>query len=91
MKLETVVDSGDAESVVPVQMAPWVPRQESEGSKRGQTYLSASGEKLPNMGDKKFDMVTSEGNWAGDLPSCGGDKTTLLSVQDVRQRKSGGV
>ena len=64
VKLETVVDSGDAESVVPVQMAPWVPRQESEGSKRGQTYLSASGEKLPNMGEKKFDMVTSEGNWA---------------------------
>ena len=35
MKLETVVDSGAAESVAPVGMAPWVPRQESEGSKRG--------------------------------------------------------
>ena len=61
---ETEIDSGAAESVAPVQMAPWVPRQESEGSKRGQTCLSASGEKLPNMGEKKFDMVTSEGNWA---------------------------
>ena len=64
VKLETVVDSGAAESVAPVQMAPWVPRQASEGSKRGQTYLSASGKKWPNMGEKKFDMVTFEGNWA---------------------------
>ena len=64
VKLETVVDSGAAESVAPVQMAPWVPRQESEGSKRADTYLSASGEKLPNMGEKKFDMVSSEGNRA---------------------------
>ena len=64
VKLETVVDSGAAESVAPVGMAPWVPRQESEGSKRGPTYLSASGDKLPNMGEKKFDMVTPEGHWA---------------------------
>ena len=92
VKLETLVDSGDAESVVPVQMAPWVPRQESEGSKRDQTYLSASKEKLPNMREKKFDMVTSEGHWEqATFPSCGGGKTTLLSVQDVRHRKSGGV
>ena len=41
-----------------------MPKQESEGSKRGQTYLSASGDKLPNLGEKQFDMLTSEGNWA---------------------------
>ena len=64
VKLETVVDSGAAESVAPVQIAPWAPRQESEGSMRSQTCLSASGEQLPNMGEKNFDMVTSEGNWA---------------------------
>ena len=64
VKLEAVVDSRAAESVAPVGMAPWVPRQASEGSIRGQTYLSASGDKLPNLGEKKFDMVTPEGNWA---------------------------
>ena len=64
VKLEAVVDSGAAESVAPVGMAPWVPKRESEGSKRGQTYLSASGDKLPNLGEKQFDMLTSEGNWA---------------------------
>ena len=35
VKLETVVDSGAAESAAPVEMAPWVQRLESEGSKRG--------------------------------------------------------
>ena len=50
--------------MAPESMAPWVPMRESEGSRRGQTYLSASGDKLPNLGEKKFDMMTSEGKWA---------------------------
>jgi hypothetical protein len=64
VKLEAVVDSGAAESVATESMAPWVTKRESEGSRRGQTYLSASGDKLPNLGEKRFDIVTSEGNWA---------------------------
>jgi hypothetical protein len=62
-KLEAVVDSGAAESVAPSSMAPWLPTVPSEGSRRGQCYLSASGAKLENKGEKKFDMVTAEGNW----------------------------
>ena len=63
-KLEAVVDSGAAESVAPSSMAPWVPVRPSEGSTRGQCYMSASGAKLPNQGEKKFSMMTPEGNWA---------------------------
>jgi hypothetical protein len=63
-KLEAVVDSGAAESVAPSSMAPWLPTKPSEGSRRGQCYLSASGAKLENKGEKRFDMVTAEGNWA---------------------------
>jgi hypothetical protein len=62
-KLEAVVDSGAAESVAPSSMAPWLPTVPSEGSRRGQCYLSASGTKLENKGEKRFDMVTAEGNW----------------------------
>jgi hypothetical protein len=62
-KLEAVVDSGAAESVAPSSMAPWLPTVPSEGSRRGQCYLSASGTKLENKGEKQFDMVTAEGNW----------------------------
>ena len=63
-KLEAVVDSGAAESVAPAAMAPWVPARPSEGSKRGQCYMSANGAKLPNLGEKHFSMVTTEGNLA---------------------------
>ena len=63
-KLEAVIDSGAAESVAPAAMAPWVPTKPSEGSKKGQCYMSANGAKLPNMGEKKFSMMTGEGNWA---------------------------
>jgi hypothetical protein len=63
-KIEAVIDSGAAESVAPSSMAPWVPVQPSEGSKRGLVYMSASGAKLPNQGEKQFSMMTSEGNWA---------------------------
>ena len=64
VKLEAVVDSGAAESVAPAAMAPWVPTRPSEGSKRGQCYMSANGAKLPNLGEKHFSMVTTEGNLA---------------------------
>ena len=56
-----MVDSGAAESVAPPSMAPWVQTKESVGSKRGQVYLSASGNKLPNLGEKIMDVITEEG------------------------------
>ena len=59
-----VMDSGAAESVAPLDMAPWVSMMESPGSRRGQTYVSASGEKLPNLGQKTLDAVTEEGRGA---------------------------
>ena len=42
-KVESVFDSEDAESVAPRGLAPWIVTSESDGSKRGHTYLSASG------------------------------------------------
>ena len=63
-RLEAVVDSGAAESVAPAAMAPWIPARASEGSRRGQCYMSANGAKLPNLGEKHFSMVTTEGNLA---------------------------
>ena len=35
---------------------------ESEGSRRGQVYHSASGDRLPNRGQKELDVVTEEGD-----------------------------
>ena len=54
------MDSGAAESVAPPSVAPRVKIEESDGSRRGQTYLSASGDRLPNLGEKKLDVTTSD-------------------------------
>ena len=42
MKIEAVMNSGAAKSGAPADMARWVPISESAGSRRGQTYMSAS-------------------------------------------------
>ena len=61
VSIDTVVDSGAADTVAPVDMAPWVPLEASTGSKRGQTWQSACGEVLPNMGERKISGYTEEG------------------------------
>ena len=38
--------------------------EESDGSRRGQTYLSVSGNRLPNLGEKKLEVTTSDGQAA---------------------------
>ena len=60
-KICIVLDSGAAASVAPPSMAPGVSVLESEGSRRGQCYLSASGERIPNLGQQRIRIVTEEG------------------------------
>ena len=62
VRIETVMDSGAAESVAPPNMAAGVAIEESPGSKRGQHYISASKERLPNMGQQRMKVMTNEGN-----------------------------
>lgn len=59
--LDTVVDSGAADSVAPMEMAYWLPLDPSPGSMRGQTWQSACGEVLPNLGERKIKGYTEEG------------------------------
>ena len=59
--LDTVVDSGAADTVAPVEMADWLPVQDSLGAKRGQTWQSACGEVLPNLGERRITGFTQEG------------------------------
>ena len=59
--IEMVMDSGAAESVAPSGVAPWVEIQESPGSREGREYLSASGDTLKNLGEKKLEVYTHEG------------------------------
>ena len=49
------------QGVAPPTMAPKVAVQESPGSKRGQSYVSASAGRMPNMGQKVLKIQTNEG------------------------------
>lgn len=60
-KLQFVIDSGVAEFVGPEGLIRWINPRESEGSRRGQTYLSASRKKLPN--EKGLDLITPARSW----------------------------
>mgnify|MGYP005679304799 CR=1 FL=1 len=55
------MDSGAAQSVAPPTMAPGVIIEDSPGSLRGQHYISASGGRLPNMGQQRLKIQTNEG------------------------------
>ena len=72
-RITSVMDSGAADSVAPEDIASWVPVAESAGSKRGQHYLSASGDRLPNLGQKRLQVVTDEGK----------ETTTTYQIADV--------
>ena len=61
VRIITVMDSGAAESGAPPNIAPRVPIEESPGSRKGQHYVSASKERVPNMGHQKMSVVTNEG------------------------------
>ena len=61
IRLRTVMDSGAADNVGPPSMAPMVPTVESPGSLRGQAYIAAGHERIPNLGQNTLNMVTNEG------------------------------
>ena len=86
IKIESVMDSGAAESVAPPDLAPWIAAEESEGSKRGQTYVSASGDRLPNLGEKKLRVTTVEGHKALATYQLADVTRPLCSISKVCDR-----
>ena len=83
MKIEAVMDSGAVESVALADVAPWVPISESVCSKRGQTYMSAGGEKLTNLGEKQMRVWTNEGSPAMATFQCADVTRPLCSVSKI--------
>ena len=71
--VKTVMDSGAVDSVAPSSMAPGVAIQPSPGSQRGQNYLSASNERIPNLGQQTLAVRTEEGV----------DATATFQIADV--------
>jgi len=59
--VSAIIDSGAVEHVLPPNCLPRVRMTESAGSKTGKRYLSATGEAIPNMGQKILYGKTREG------------------------------
>jgi hypothetical protein len=60
-KVSAIIDSGAVEHVLPPNFLPRVKMTESPGSKAGKRYLSATGEPIPNIGQKTLYAKTREG------------------------------
>ena len=86
VRIESVMDSGAAESVAPADLAPWIDAVESEGSRRGQMYVSASGDRLPNLGEKKLRVITEEGHPAVATFQLADVTRPLCSISKVCDR-----
>ena len=56
------IDSGASENVISEKLAPRFPTKPSAGSREGVQYTTASGEAMPNRGEKDIKVVTQEGN-----------------------------
>lgn len=61
VKIEAHVDSGAADNVLAKQLFPAVKLRPSEGSKSHRQFVTASGARLPNMGEKVVGFQTKQG------------------------------
>ena len=61
MRFASIMDSGAAESVAPPSTCPHFPLVESPGSRAGQEYRTAGGERLKNKGQRQVQAWTEEG------------------------------
>ena len=73
IRIRTVMDSGAADNVGPPSMAPMVPTVDSPGSLRGQAYIAAGHERIPNLGQQTLNVMTNEGQKA----------TTVYQIAEV--------
>jgi len=67
-------------------MAPGVPVKPSAGSKRGQHYLAANGQRMANIGEQHVRVVTEAGGQADVTFQVTGVTRPLLSVGELCDR-----
>ena len=60
-EVEMAVDSGASETVISEEMVQSADLKEGTTSRRGVEYQVANGERIPNLGEKKFSAWTEEG------------------------------
>ena len=61
-KITMAVDSGAAETVIPHTLVMGHPIVETQASRSGVNYASATGQPIPNLGEQRLPLCTSEGS-----------------------------
>jgi hypothetical protein len=64
-KIELAVDSGAAETVIPHDLVVDHPIRDTDASRAGLCYASATGQPIPNLGEQKLPLVTGENTMRG--------------------------
>ena len=80
---DSIVDTGGISNVMPDSAVPRYDVVESNGSKSGQIFMSASGGKMPNQGQKIFPTVSQEGNVFDVVFQVAEVSKALLSVGEI--------
>ena len=86
VKVSGVVDSGAADHVTRRDTVPHVPIRPSAGSKRGQNFISATGNKAPNEGEQPLQGYTEQGDDTDMVMQITDVKKTLFSVGKICSR-----
>ena len=60
--LSLAVDSGAAETVIPHMLVQDHPIRDTEASRNGLNYVSATGDPIPNLGEQRLPLITREGS-----------------------------
>jgi len=81
--IELAVDSGATETVVGEDMLTDVETKESWASKNGVQYEVANGERIPNVGEKKFHGITENGMTRNITAQVCDVNKALLSVKKI--------
>jgi hypothetical protein len=82
-EIEMAVDSGATETVIGEDMLSSIEMKDSWASKHGVEYEVANGERIPNMGEKKFQGITESGTMRNLTAQVSEVNKALLSVKKI--------
>ena len=80
------IDSGAAESVMPMDILGDVKLRPSEGSRKGVQYVTANGGRMPNLGEKKVFFKTVDGATSSVVFQVTHARKPLASVSRIVQK-----
>ena len=83
VRVRTIVDSGAAMSIAPPSMATGVAIEESEMSRKGQSFIAADQGRIENQGQQSIHITTNEGREGLTRVQIGDVNRPLMAVSQM--------